>query len=90
MKPLFVVFGELVLLKPWLVLQRGTEYWRIESITRQARRERRGPDPDAQRILNTPVFWWDEDPDGKVVIRSRWDSEERIEYAEPGSAFVPY
>jgi hypothetical protein len=87
MKPLFTVLGELAMVRPGLVLQRGPQYWRIENLLRQARRDIR--DPEHHTALGEPVYAW-ETIDGKTVIRSQWPNQgEIIEYAEVGSPLVP-
>ncbi len=67
-RALIALLGELTLLRPKLVLQQGTRYWRIEDLLRQARRDRRTEERRAE--LEALLYGLSEDARGKVSIRN--------------------
>lgn len=66
--PLPFVLADLALVARGLVVMRGTEYWRIEDASAQARREAASGNPSTRNLLKDPVFSWDVGPDNKIVI----------------------
>jgi hypothetical protein len=86
LKPLYVIIQSLALIEPYLVLQHGTYYWRIERMADKSRRDRVSGTAQDKAILEEPAYWWEHDEDRKVVIRRR---EGQVAYAEPGSRHVP-
>lgn len=88
-RPLPTVLDELKVWKPALVLAQGHTYFRIEQQASQARREAKSGHPETQRFLNDHAFWWDEDPDGLVVVYQETPAGPKPLAAEIGSRFTP-
>lgn len=88
-RPLPTVLQELSLDKFGLVLVKGKDYYRIEQVAGQARREAKSGHPDVRRYLSAYEFWWDVDPDGKVVIFRDTPLGPEVISAEVGSRSIP-
>jgi hypothetical protein len=88
-RPLLTVLEELSWGKLGLVLAQGTDYYRIEQVAGRARREAKSGHPDVQVYLSAPVFWWDEDPDGKVIVFEQTSAGPRPIAAEVGAREIP-
>ncbi len=67
-RPLTTVLQELALQIPGLVLIQGPRAYQIEREAVRARREAKSGHPDVRVYLSEHRFWWDEDPEGKVVV----------------------
>lgn len=78
-----VLFAELALLHPKLVLMRGYQYFHIKDLVDHARR-------DAARgvaILSEPNYWYTRDERGKIVVRGTIDQGgEFVGFVEAGSS----
>lgn len=88
-RPLPTVLAELAMMKRGLVLVQGRRYYRVEDQASQARREAKSGHPETQKFLQAPVFWWNEDPDGLVVIYQDSPAGPTPLAAEIGSRFTP-
>lgn len=84
-RPLTTVLQELAFPNSDLVLVQGSRYYRIEEAAARARREAKSGHPDVQVYLSAPLFWWDEDPDGKIVVMRQTPEGPRPLAAEYGS-----
>lgn len=89
-RPLLTVLSELRYLKPYLVLVRGQHTFRIEHVSDLVRREAKSGSPGLKRYLSAFNFWWDEDPDGKVVIINQTPDGPWPLAAEQGSRYVAW
>lgn len=89
-RPLATVLADLRYLKPYLVLVRGQRTFRIEHVSEYARREEKSGSPATRRYLSAFDFWWDEDPDGKVVVMSDTPKGPRPLAAEYGSRYTAW
>lgn len=89
-RPLATVLAELAYLKPDLVLIRGQRLFRIEHVSALARRKAKSGSPDLKRYLSAFDFWWEEDPDGKVVIMGQTPEGPWPVAAEYGSRFTAW
>jgi hypothetical protein len=68
LRPLHVVLAKLLQWYPRLVLSKGRNYWRIEELVRQARGDiEKGPE-ESRHALTAPIYRFDEDTLGKVVV----------------------
>jgi hypothetical protein len=88
-RPLQTVLAELALEKRGLVLVQGRRYFRIEDQASQARREAKSGPLETRRFLQAHDFWWDEDPDGLVVVYQETPGGPKPLAAEIGSRFTP-
>lgn len=88
MRPLTIVLMDLAMMKPGLVLQKGTDYWRIEQMSRESRKIRHEGRREF-RHYEEPVYSWHDDSDGKVVVVAALPDGEQVIFAEVGSVFVP-
>lgn len=84
-RPLLTILSELRYLKPSLVLLRGPHTFRIEHVSDLVRREAKSGRPDVRKYLSAFNFWWEEDPDGKVVVMNQTPEGPRPLAAEYGS-----
>lgn len=84
-RPLQIVLAELAYLKPDLVLVRGEHTHRIEHVLALARRETKSGSAKLRKYLSAFDFWWEEDPDGKVVVMTQTPEGPRPLAAEYGS-----
>lgn len=89
-RPLANVLADLAYLKPDLVLVRGQHTFRIEHVSALARRETRAGSSQVQKYLSAFNFWWEEDPDGKVVVMSQTPQGPRPLAAEYGSRWIAW
>lgn len=71
-----------------LVLIRGQHAFRIENIAEFARRQAISGPPAVRRYLSAFNFWWEEDPDGKVVVMVETPEGPRPLAAQYGSRFT--
>jgi len=67
---LFVLLGELGVVSPYLVLQRGARYWRIEDLIKQARKDLARGNDAVRSALAEPAYVSHRDTIGKMSIRS--------------------
>lgn len=68
LRPLHVVLAKLLQWHPRLVLSKGRNYWRIEDLVLQARGDlEKGPE-ESRRALSVPIYRFDEDALGKIVV----------------------
>lgn len=88
-RPLPTVLAELAFEKRGLVLAQGRTYFRIEDQASQARREAKSGPSETRRFLQAHDFWWDEDPDGLVVVYQDTPGGPKPLAAEIGSRFTP-
>jgi hypothetical protein len=89
-RPLTTVLQELAYLTPGLILIQGPRAYRIEREAARARREAKSGHPEVRVYLSAPLFWWDEDPDGKVVVMRQTPEGPRPLAAEHGSRFTAW
>lgn len=89
-RPLATVLAELAYLKPDLVLIRGQHTFRIEDVSALARRETKAGSVQVQKYLSAFNFWWEEDPDGKIVVMSKTPEGPRPLAAEYGSRYTAW
>lgn len=89
-RPLTTVLQELAFPDSKLVLVQGSRYYRIEEAAARARREAKSGHPDVQAYLSAPLFWWDEDPDGKIVVMRQTPEGPRPLAAEYGSRYTAW
>jgi len=87
-RPLPIVLLDLAGLKRDLVLIRGQHAFRIENIAEFARRQAISGSPAIRRYLSAFNFWWEEDPDGKVVVMVDTPEGPQPLAAEHGSRFT--
>lgn len=87
-RPLPIVLLDLAGLKRDLVLIRGQHAFRIENIAEFARRQAISGSPAIRRYLSAFNFWWEEDPDGKVVVMVDTPEGPQPLAAEYGSRFT--
>ena len=89
-RPLLNVLLELRYLKPYLVLVRGSHLFRIDHVSSLVRREAKSGSPDLKRYLSAFNFWWEEDPDGVVVVMNQTPEGPWPLAAEYGSRYVAW
>jgi hypothetical protein len=89
-RPLATVLAELAYLKPDLVLVRGQHTFRIEHVSALARRETKSGSAKLREYLSAFDFWWEEDPDGKVVVMTQTPEGPRPLAAEYGSKWTAW
>lgn len=83
-----MVLARLLQWYPRLVLSKGRDYWRIEDLVRQARGDlEKGPE-EARRALSAPIYRFDEDALGKIVIWKETGSASLPVFSEVGSEVV--
>jgi hypothetical protein len=89
LRPLVEVLGEIELLRPWMVLQRGRQYWPLKFTAMLARHDvSRGPEWSRESIM-ARRYWWETDEEDRVVIWWMAPGGPRVLAAEPGSPMVP-
>jgi len=89
-RPLATILAELASLKPGLVLIRGQHSFRIEHVLAVARRETKSGSARLRKYLSSFDFWWEEDPDGKVVVMTETPEGPRPLAAEYGSRLTAW
>ena len=89
-RPLANVLAELAYLKPDLVLVRGQHTFRIEHVSALARRETKSGSESLRKYLSAFDFWWEEDPDGKIVVMTQTPEGPRPLAAEYGSKSIAW
>jgi len=89
-RPLANVLADLAYLKPALVLIRGQHTFRIEDVSSLARRETKAGSAEIQKYLSAFNFWWEEDPDGKIVVMTQTPEGPRPLAAEYGSKWIAW
>lgn len=89
-RPLAIVLAELAYLRPDLVLIRGQHPFRIEQVLALARRETKSGSAKLRQYLSAFDFWWEEDPDGKVVVMTQTPEGPRPLAAEYGSRSIAW
>lgn len=89
-RPLANVLAELAYLKPDLVLVRGQHTFRIEHVSALARRKTKSGSESLRKYLSAFDFWWEEDPDGKIVIMTQTPEGPRPLAAEYGSKSIAW
>src|SRR4029078_9510824 len=87
-RPLANVLAELAYLKPDLVLVRGQHTFRIEHVSALARRATQPLSDSLRKYLSACDFWWEEDPDGKIVVMTQTPEGPRPLAAEFGSNLI--
>jgi len=89
-RPLPIILQELAFSVPGLVLVQGSRAYQIERESRRARREAKSGHPGVQAYLSEHRFWWDEDPDGKIVIWREEPQGPQVHAAEHGSRYTAW
>lgn len=89
-RPLANVLAELAYLKPDLVLIRGQHTFRIEHVSALARRKTQSGSESLRKYLSAFDFWWEEDPDGKIVVMTHTPEGPRPLAAEYGSKSIAW
>lgn len=84
-----VLLGFLGVTQPTLVIAQGLEYWRIEDALSEARRKAKSGSPADQAALKAPIYWYQPDEDGRVLIIRKVPGGEEVLAAEVGSRHVP-
>ena len=82
-KSLFVLLGEIGVVRPYLVLQRGRRYWRIEDLLKFARKDLKSGDEQMKEALSYPAYVTHTDEIGKVSIRDVQSG--KIQFSEVGA-----
>lgn len=82
-KSLFVLLGEVGVVRPYLVLQRGRRYWRIEDLLKFARKDLKAGDEQMKEALSYPGYVIHTDDIGKVSIRDAQSG--KIHFSEVGA-----
>lgn len=83
-----VVLAELAFLMPWLVLVQGRDYWRIEVVEKDARRQAVSGSAEVRVYLARPAFSWKKIENGKVLIVQGVDGAERPFAVEAGATLA--
>ena len=84
--PIPALLAHLALLYPKLVLMRGRQYFRIEDLSARSKRDATSGGTEAKSVLAEPIYWYETDPHGKIVVSGARDQGGTfVSFVEAGS-----
>lgn len=83
--PIQTLLGAIAMVRPDFVLMQGREWFRIEELIRQARRDAK-QSAEARAALEAPIYTVGKGEDGKLVIWREAAGGRKATFVEPGSS----